>query len=426
MLLFVLPIAAASIIQQLFHSADTAVVGRFVGKEALAAVGGTSALVSLLIEFFVGLSNAANVVVARFIGQNDRERAGAAVHTAISVALISGVFVGAVGFFLSKPMLGLMLVPEDIIDMSAAYLRIYFLGMPFLMLNNFCAAIFRSRGNTRKPLYCLSAGGVINVGMNLFFVLALNAGVAGVAWATVISNGVSAGFMLALLMREDEPIRLNPRRLRLDRGILRMLIGIGLPSGILGSVFSISNVCTQSAINSLGTDVVSASSAAVSVEIYIQFFGNAFAQATTTAVSQNYGAKKSERCDVVVRTALALCLIVTVILSAAVYLSGRTLLRIFVADAVVIEIAMTRMKYTVVFKFVQSVMDIMSGCLQGYGYTLVPALISIVGVCGVRLFWIYTVFPGFQTLESLMFIYPVTQGIAAIAYTLCWLRIRRK
>lgn len=426
MLLFVLPIAAASIIQQLFHSADTAVVGRFVGKEALAAVGGTTPLVNLFIEFFVGLSNAANVVVARFIGQGDKKRAGDAVHTAISVALISGVIVGAAGLLLSKPMLRLMLVPEDIIGLSAEYLRIYFIGMPFLMLNNFSSAVFRSRGNTQKPLCCLSVGGIVNVGLNLFFVLVLNAGVAGVAWATVISSGVSSALLIFLLTREDEIVRLSPGKLRIDREILAMLAKIGLPSGFLGSVFSISNVCTQSAINSLGTDAVSASSAAVNVEIYLQFIGNAFAQATTTAVSQNYGAKKRDRCVSVIKTALLLCVSATIVLSGAVYISGRRLLRIFVTDAAVIEIAMTRMKYTVVFKFVQSVMDIMSGGLQGYGYTLVPALISVFGVCGVRLFWIFAVFPNYRTLGSLMVIYPVTQAIAAVSYTIAaWYRSRK-
>lgn len=423
---FVIPVAAASMIQQLFHSADTAVVGKFVGKQALAAVGGTTPLVNLFIEFFVGISNAANVVVALYIGQDNKKRAADAVHTAISVALFSGLIVGLAGFFLSEPMLGLMLVPDDVIGLSAEYLRIYFLGISFLMLNNFSSAVFRSRGDTQKPLYCLLSGGIVNVILNLIFVLGFDAGVAGVAWATVISSGVSSFAMLFLLTREEEIIRLDLRKLRVDREILGMLIKIGLPSGFLGSVFSISNICTQSAINSLGTDAVSASSAAVNIEIYLQFLGNAFAQATTTAVSQNHGAKRNDRCVKVIKTALLLCVSVTLVLSAAVFMSGRRLLRIFVDDAAVIEIAMTRMKYTVVFKFVQSVMDIMSGGLQGYGYTLVPALISVFGVCGTRLLWIFMVFPGYRTLGALMFIYPVTQGIAAVAYTIVFmLRTRR-
>ena len=338
----------------------------------------------------------------------------------MTLAVFCGILVGLAGFFLSGPMLGLMLVPDDVIGLSAEYLRIYFLGMPFVMLNNFSSAVFRSHGDTKTPLCCLVAGGIVNVVLNLVFVLGFNAGVAGVAWATVISSGVSSALLIILLTRADEIIRLYPKKLRVDREIFGMLVKIGLPSGFLGSVFSISNICTQSAINSLGTDVISASSAAVNVEIYLQFIGNAFAQAATTAVSQNHGAKKNDRCVKVVKTALWLCVSVTAVLSAVVYISGRGLLKIFVDDAAVIGIAMTRMKYTVIFKFVQSVMDIMSGGLQGYGYTLIPALISVFGVCGVRLFWIFTVFPSYHTLGALMFIYPVTQGIAAVAYMIAF------
>lgn len=416
MLRFVLPIAAASIVQQLFHSADSAVVGRFVGKGALAAVGATTSLVNLFIEFFVGFSNASNVVVARFIGQNNSKRANDAVHTSIAVALISGVIVAVLGLLFTDPMLKLMLVPDDIRPLSSEYLSIYFLGMPFLMLNNFASAIFRSRGNAKKPLLCLSIGGVVNVILNLIFVLIFNAGVVGVAWATVISSGVSSILLLTLLTKEEDMIRLSPKHIKLDGDILGMLIKIGLPSGFLGSVFSISNVCTQSAINSLETDAIAASSAAVNVEIYLQFIGNAFAQATTTAVSQNYGAKNIDRCTKVMKTALLLCVSITAILSGVVYIFGRELLSIFVDDKTVIAIAMTRMKYTVLFKFVQSVMDIMSGALQGYGYTLVPAFISVIGVCGIRLFWIFAIFPSYKTLGALMVIYPITQGIAAVAY----------
>lgn len=416
---FVLPLAFSSIIQQLFHSADTAVVGQFVGKEALAAVGSTAPIVNLFIEFFSGLSVGSNVVIARYIGKNDVSRVQAAVHTAVCVALISGVTVAAAGVILIRPLLVLVQTPADIIELSADYLRIYFIGMPFLMLNNFCGAIFRSNGETKKPLYCLSIAGAINVILNLVFVLYLKAGVSGTAWATVISNGISASCMIVLLLHQKSIIHLDLRHLRIDGDILGQLVRIGLPSGFLGSVFSVSNVITQSAINSLGTNVVSASGAAVSIEIYLQFFGNAFAQAATTAISQNYGAKQYKRCTQAVKVSLFMCVLITIALSTVVFGFGRQLLRIFVTDAAVITIAMTRMKYTVVFKFIQAGMDIMSGSLQGYGYTLVPALISVFGVCGVRLFWICFVFPKYQTLEMLMLIYPITQSIAVLSYVIC-------
>ena len=320
---FVLPLAFSSIIQQLFHSADTAVVGQFVGKEALAAVGSTAPIVNLFIEFFSGLSVGSNVVIARYIGKNDKERAQAAVHTAICVALFSGIFTAIIGAVFVKYLLILVRTPADIIELSSEYLRIYFFGMPFVMLNNFCGAIFRSNGETKKPLYCLSIAGAINVILNLVFVLKLNAGVSGVAWATVISNGISVCCMLVLLILQNSMITLKLRQLKADADILKQLIRIGLPAGFLCSVFSVSNVLTQSAINSLGTDVVSASGAAVSIEIYLQFFGNAFAQATTTAISQNYGAKKYHRCIQTVKVSLIMCVLITVALSIVVLGFGR-------------------------------------------------------------------------------------------------------
>ncbi len=424
---FAVPLALTSIIQQLFHSADTAVLGHYVGADAMAAVGCSGPLVSLLLEYFIGLSNGANVVIARNIGAGDRARANDAVHTAVLTGLGGGFLLGIVGIFLCRPLLGLMSVPDAIFEDAVLYLKIYFAGMPFFLLNQFLSAVFRSKGDAKTPLYCLTGAGAVNVLLNLLFVLAFDGGIAGVAWATFVSTGVGTFLLFFLLMREEETVRFSFSRLRSDRGIFVHMVKIGIPSGFLGSVFSVSNVCVQSAINSLGTEVVSASSAAAGLEVYIQFFGNAFASAATTAVSQNYGAGQLPRCRAVIRTAIGVCEIATVTLSAVVFLFGRTFLLLFLTDAAIIEIAMKRMRYTVLFKFVGAVMDITNGCLQGFGYTLVPALISIFGVCGVRLLWIYAVFPAHHTLDGLMSVYPLTQGFAAVVQLcLCFLYVRKR
>ena len=424
---FAIPLALTSIIQQLFHSADTAVLGHYVGADAMAAVGCSGPLVNLLLEYFIGLSNSANVVTARFIGAGRNARANDAVHTAVLTGICGGFLVGIIGIFLCRPFLRLMSVPETIFEDAVLYLKIYFSGMPFFLLNQFLSAVLRSKGDAKTPLWCLTGAGAVNVLCNLLFVLAFDGGIAGVAWATVLSTGLGSVLLLFLLMREEESVRFSFRRLHIDREIFKDMVKIGIPSGFLGSVFSVSNVCVQSAINSLGTAVVTASSASANLEIYIQFFGNAFASAATTAVSQNYGAHQLPRCREVIRTSVFVCEIATVFLSAVVFLFGRTFLLLFLTDAAIIEIAMKRMRYTVLFKFVNAAMDITNGCLQGFGYTLVPALLSIFGVCGVRLLWIYTVFPAHHTLDGLMAVYPLTQSFAAVVQTvLCFWYLKKR
>lgn len=426
LILFALPLALTNILQQLFNSADMAVVGHFSGKEAFAAVGSTSTAINLLIEIFTGLSVGSNVIIARFIGKGDLKRANDAVHTSVLTALILGSFLGGIGIAVSKPAMMLMNVPDDVINHSVTYLRIYCAGLPFLVLYNFSAAILRSRGNSIKPLYVLFFAGVVNVVLNIIFVAFLDMDVAGVAIATVISNAISAFLLLYHLMFKDDMLKLEISKLKIEKNILLDFAKVGVPASFLGSVFSISNICVQSSINSLGTDVMSACAAAANVEVYIQFFGNAFAQAATTFVSQNYGAKKHDRCAKTVKIALAECISVTVVLSVVVFTFGRVFLRIFTNDNAVIELAMRRMIYTLLFKFIQCVMDIMVGVLQGYGYTLVPAFISVFGVCGTRLLWILLVFPHFGTLESIMIIYPITQTIASVCHTFCYLLFKKK
>lgn len=424
-ILFALPLAATSILQQLFNSADIAVVGHFAGKEALAAVGSNASLINLLINIFVGLSVGANVVIARYLGQGNHKRVNDAVHTAILIAIISGIFIGCVGIFAARPLLKLMSAPDDIIDLATLYLRIYFAGMPFIMLYNFSAAILRSAGDTKRPFFCLAISGVINVILNLFFVIVLKLSVAGVAIATVISNIISSSLLLYFLTHEDSVLKLNIKKLRIEKSILKDIAKIGLPAGLQGVVFSFSNVCIQSAVNSLGTNVVSASSAALNLEQYIYFLLNAFGQSAVTFISQNYGAGNLDRCKKVTRIALTLSILCTVTISLLFVTFGRTLLKIYTTDTQIIDIAMTRMKYTVTFQFVNSIMDLMSGTMRGYGYSLVPAIISSIGVCGLRLVWVYTVFSVYQTFAVLMMVYPITQSITALSHTVSYFILKR-
>ncbi len=426
MLVFALPLVVTSVFMQLFSTLDMAIAGHFISKQALAAVGSTTIISSLFIEFFLGFSNAANVVISQFIGKGDKENAGRAVHTSVFLSLIFGLGIAAIGLSATRPILTLLSVPEDIFELSAAYLRTYFLGIPFFMVYNFTAAIFRSKGETRLPMLCLVSGSLLKCVLDLLFVAVFNMGVVGMGLATVCANGLSAFMLVIFLIKRKDELRLDLKCIKPKKDIVIALLKIGLPSSFLGSVFSISNICTQSAINSLGTDAIAASTAAASIEIYVQFFGNAFAQAATTFTGQNYGAKRLDRLNRVTVTALVLCNLVSVVLSITAFAFGGSLLKLFVTDAAVITLALSRMKYTLLFKPVQAVMDIMSGCLQGYGYTLVPAIASLFSVCGVRLLWIFLIFPQNRTIDTLMMIYPITQGLAAISHTVCYCLLQRK
>ncbi len=426
MILFIIPLVITSIIQQLFNTADKVIAGRFISENAYGAIGLTSTISNFFIEFFMGFCGATTVVIAKYIGMGRKDRAKAAVNTAIPLGLVVGIFIAAAGIALTESLLNLLDCPTELFNNASTYLKLYFLGMPFFMLYNFSAAVSRSNGNTKLPFYCLLLGGVIKLSVNMILTSTTNLGVAGFGIATIIANAVSSVALIYFLRKGEEYLRPELKKIKMDKACFFELLKIGLPSGFLNSVYSVSNLIVQRAINSLGADAVKANSAAGDIEIYIQFLGNAFAQAAITFTGQNYGAGNLKRCNRVTLVSLGLCNALTVSLSLAAFFAGRQLLGIFGVSALVIEIAMTRMQFTMLFKFIQCVMDIMAGCLQGYGYTFVPAICTIIGVCGVRLLWIYTVFPGSQSLATLMFIYPVTQGIAALCHTGCYINVRRK
>ena len=426
MLRFAAPLLATSILLQLFNTFDSSIAGLFISERALAAVGSTTMISTFFIEFFMGFSNAAGVVISRFMGKGAADRANKAVSTSVIVAFLCGLLIAVTGVLYSRPLLILMKVPDNILDPATVYLKLYLASMPFFMLYQFCATIFRSGGDTKTPMFCLVASGALKVGLDFILVLALDMEILGMALATVLANVFGAVILLFFLARRNDFLRLRLKNLSVDFETVRSLLAIGLPSAFLGSVFSVSNLMVQSAINSLGTDAIAATTAAGNIEIYIQFIGNAFASAAITFTAQNHGAKRVDRLKLIPVIAILLCDAVSLPLSLLSYAFAPTLLRMFVTEGSVITLAILRMRYTLLFKPIQAIMDIMSGTLQGYGYTLVPAVTSIFFVCGVRILWLNTYFAAHPSLGVLMFIYPITQTLASISHMLCYLRVKRR
>ena len=415
--LFALPVAATAILEQLFNASDIAVVGNFTGAGktiAVAAVGANSSIIALIVNLFVGIALGANVVIATAIGSNDKDTAQKAVHTSIVVAVLGGILVAVLGELAAAPLLRSLHVPEDVLPSALLYLRIYLLGMPVILLYNFEAAIFRSVGETKIPLFALLASGVLNVALNLFFVAVLRMTVNGVAIATVIANAVSSVLLFRRLAASKQYIHVEWRALRIDRETLRRIMRIGLPAGIQSAVFAVSNIVIQSAINSLGTVVMAASSAAFNIEIFAYDVLNSFSQACTTFVGQNYGAGQLGRC----KRTLLLCLIEDLIASAAVIalvlLAGKQLLAVFNNDPEVISIGYTRLLMVFSAYTFSMLYEVMSGYLRGFGISLVPAILTTIGVCGVRIGWIHFVFPQNRTFQTILTAYPVSLSATAL------------
>ncbi len=414
---FALPVAATAILEQLFNASDVAIVGNFTGDErtaAVAAVGANSPIISLIVNLFVGIALGANVVIANAIGRGDREAVRKAVHTSVVFAVIGGVLVSVVGELTADILLRSLNVPDDVFPLALMYLRIYLLGMPVILLYNFEAAIFRSIGDTKNPLIALAISGVLNVLLNLFFVAVLHMTVNGVAIATVISNAISSVLLFWRLRKTQQSIHVEFRELRVDWGTFAKIMKIGLPAGIQTAVFAVSNIVIQSAINSLGKVVMAASSAAYNIEIFAYDVFNSFSQACTTFVGQNYGAGQIKRC----RRTLFLCIAEDAIATAAavtlVLLSGRFLLSIFNSDPEVVEIGYTRLTMIFTAYTFSMLYEVMSGYLRGFGFSLVPAILTMIGVCGVRIAWIQLVFSHSQTFQTIMTAYPLSLATTAV------------
>ena len=412
---FALPIAATGILEQLFNASDIAIVGNFAQTDktaAVAAVGANSPIIGLILNLFIGIALGANVVIANAIGRDDRQTVQKAVHTSMVVSVIGGVLVAIIGELIAEPLLTVLNVPDDVLELALLYLRIYFLGMPVILLYNFEAAIFRSIGETKMPLIALTLSGILNVLLNLFFVIVLKMSVNGVATATVLANVVSAGILYIKLVKSDKYIKVEFKKLRIDGKVFAKIMQIGLPAGIQSAVFAVANIVIQGAINSLGTVVIAASSAAFNIEIIAYNVMNSFSQACTTFVGQNFGANKIDRC----KKTLFLCLIEdasgTAIL--IVLITGKFLLSIFNNNPEVIEIGYTRLVIIFIAYIFSMLYEVMSGYLRGFGFSLVPAILTTVGVCVLRIIWINTVFPANRTFVTIMTAYPVSLATTAV------------
>ncbi len=425
-LLFYFPLMLSGILQLLFNAADIAVAGRFAGNEALAAVGSTSSLTNLLVNLFIGLSVGANVLVARFYGAGQTEELKSMVQTAVATSVIGGVILIFVGFFLSKPALTLMGTPEDVIGHSVLYMRIYFAGMPFMMAYNFGAAVLRAVGDTRRPLYYLSIAGVVNVILNLIFVILFHMGVAGVATATVISQAISAALVLRCLIKSDSVYRLELKGLRIAKDKLVKMVQIGIPAGLQGALFSISNVLIQSSVNGFGKIAMAGNTAGSNLEGFVYTAMNAFHQASISFCGQNYGAVKYKR----MARALFLCLgfvtVVGLLMGSGAYLCAGTLLKLYSPDSEVIGYGILRMGYICIPYFLCGLMDVMVGGLRGMGYSVMPMIVSLTGACLFRVVWIYTIFQQHRTLECLYLSYPISWGLTFLVHLICFTVVYRR
>ena len=424
--LFAIPLMLTSMLQQLFNATDVAVVGKFASKEAMAAVGSNTPIVSLLVNFFVGISVGSNVLIARCIGARDSDKAKSAVRTSMAFAVAAGIFVAVLGNIIAAPVIDLLGVPPEVKDYSITYLRLYFSGVPFIMLYNFEAAIFRSNGNTRTPLICLFIGGVFNVAANLFFVLVLGMDVDGVAIATVLANVISSMLLLHYLRKEDSVIHVNVAKVRINKDDLATILRIGMPAGLQSAVFSISNLCIQSGINSLGADYMAASSAAFNIEIFAFFVVNAFTQTLVTFIGQNYGAGKYERCRDIVRKTLLVSWTFTTVISVLLLVFARPLLSLFTNEPQVIEAGLLRVKLLLYAETLNVLMDNLSGAMRGLGKSLVPALTTLICVCGVRIIWVFTGFQIYHTWLSIMIVFPVSWAVNALFIIIGYIRTRNQ
>lgn len=421
--MFAMPLMLTNFLQMLFNAADTVVVGRFAGQQALAAVGATGSLCFLLISLFNGLSIGSNVIIARYLGANNPQKVEKAVHTSIAMSIISGLFLSVIGLFLSKPLLRMMSTPSDIIDLSALYLRIYFIGTFFSIVYNFGSSILRAKGDTKRPLYFLCVSGVTNVLLNLLFVVVFKLSVAGVAYATVISQAVSAFMVIVTLLREKDFTRFEPKKLCLDMPMVASIIRIGIPAGIQGMVFSLSNVVIQSSINSFNSStIVAANSAAANLEGFVYIGIMAFTQACTTFTSQNIGAGKAGRVKEIMKSTLVMAVVSAVLLGGIMWIFGDFFLSFYTSEAAVIATGKIRLTYVALPLVLNGILDILVASLRGMGYSSLPTIVMILGICGVRLGWIWMVFPMFNTLPMVYICFPISWAVTSVVQWIFWIK----
>ena len=427
MVLFALPIMAMNILQLMFNTTNMIVVGRFSGKEALAAVGATGAIINLIVNLFMGLSVGTSVIVAQDHGAGRPDSVSRSVHTSIAISIIGGILVMALGLFLCNPLLIIMGTPMDVIDLSALYMRIYFLSLPASMVYNFGAAILRAVGDSRRPMYFLLISGVVNVILNLFFVIVFHMSVDGVAWATVISQYLSMVLiLLCLIHNKEESIRLTLKGLHIDGRKLGQIIRIGLPAGLQGLLFSISNVLIQSAVNSFGSAMVAASSAAGNIEGFVATSMNAYYNAAITFTGQNMGAKKYDRIDKVAKICTILVIVTWIVVGGLTMLVSRPLLSIFTSDPEVIRLGVIRINVLMIAYFTCGIMNVFPGLTRGMGFSILPMICTLIGACLMRIVWLATFFAWFPSVLMLFVCYPITWALAGIGQVGSFFYARKK
>lgn len=425
-LIFSIPLMLSGILQLLFNAADVIVVGRFAGSQSLAAVGSTSALINLLINVFMGFSVGVNVLVARYYGGRKERDVSETVHTAVTLSLVCGLILVAVGLALTRPLLELMGTPDDVIDKAVLYMQIYFIGMPANMLYNFGSAILRAVGDTKRPLYYLSAAGVVNVILNLISVIIFHMDVAGVALATIISQAISAVCVLRCLMRHESCLKIRLGELKIHKEKLMGIVKVGLPAGMQGAIFSISNVLIQSSVNSFGSIAMAGNTAAQNIEGFIYNAMVAVYQANLSFTSQNYGAGKFSRINRIMFICIGVVSVVGFSNGVLAYGAGTSLLSIYSSDPEVIAYGMTRLQIIGLTYFTCGIMDTMVGSIRGIGYSVLPMLVSLTGACLFRIIWIFTIFQWSHTLLTLYISYPASWVLTATAHIVCFFLIRKK
>ena len=426
-LIFSIPLIFSNILQMFFNSADTIIVGKFAGDKALAAVGSTGSIVFLITSLFNGLATGTNVVVARYIGTGNKDKIKDSVHTSIALATAGGIVLTFIGLFFSKVFLRMMSTPEDFIDLSATYMRIYFMGVIFLLLYNFGSAILRSKGDTQRPLYFLLISGVLNIVLNFITVYFFHLSVIGAASATVVSEALSAFLVLNVLFHEEDATRLDMKHLYFDKESILNIMRIGIPAGLSGAVFALSNVVIQSSINSFNsTDVVAGNAAGNNVENYVYIGYMAFTQATITFTSQCMGAGRLDRIKQIMVTTMAMVVVGAIIMGTAVYLAGPFVLRFYTDKPEVVAVGMVRIRLVASLLVLNGILDVFVNSLRGMGVSTLPTVLMVVGICGVRLLWIYTMFPIHHTLESIYLCFPISWAVTSIVEFILWIIVYRR
>ncbi|MCI5528537.1 MAG: MATE family efflux transporter [Blautia sp.] len=423
---FSLPLMLSGVLQLMFNAVDIVVVGRFSGSQALAAVGSTTALINLFTNLFIGISLGANVLAARFFASGKAREMSETVHTAISLAAISGIIMAFAGLLFSRLALELMGTPSDVIDQSSLYMKIYFIGMPFFMLYNYGAAILRAIGDTKRPLFYLIISGCINAALNMILVIVFHLGVAGVAIATVISQMLSCILVLKCLYQSEGSYQLRFSKLTLKKYCLKQIFQVGIPAGIQSTVITFSNVLLQSSVNSFGSIAMAGYTAANNIFGFLYMAVNSVTQACMSFTSQNYGVSKYKRMDRVLADCMILTVIVSLLLGCGSYVFGHQILRIYTEDAEVIACGMEILSYTTVTYFFCGIMDLFPGALRGMGHSAVPMLLSIIGTVGTRVVWIFGVFPHHRSLAALFLSYPVSWIVTILLQVVCFYFVRKE